>query len=235
MEHGALDRYKFHASEYAVQFVESGMVVGLGFGSTAIHALHLIGRKIEGGELHRIQAVPTAESIEREARQSGIPVVTLEEVERIDLTIDGADEIDPELNLIKGGGGALLREKIVAQATRREIIVADHTKLSPRLGTKFDLPVEVLPFGWGSQVEYLAGLGASSSRRMVEGDQPFISDSGNYILDCHFGPIGDLKGLARALERRAGIVEHGLFLSLASEAIIAGPEGVEHLKPGSSE
>ncbi len=225
-----LDQYKFQACEHAVQFVESGMVVGLGFGSTAIHALHMIGDKIKEGILEEIRSIPTADSIEREARKWGIPISSLEDVGHVDITIDGADEIDPDLNLIKGGGGALLREKIVAQATRREIIVADHTKLSQQLGTRFDLPVEVLPFGWEIHVDFLAGLGADTTRRTERSGEPFISDSGNFILDCHFGPLEDLDGLARELERRAGIVEHGLFLGLASEAIVAGPEGIKHLK-----
>ncbi|MGD8864861.1 MAG: ribose-5-phosphate isomerase RpiA [Anaerolineales bacterium] len=225
-----LDQYKIQACEYAVQYVESGMVVGLGFGSTAIHALRMIGQLIGNGELNDIRAVPTADSIEREARQNGIPIVELGEIKRIDLTIDGADEIDPDLNLIKGGGGALLREKIVAQATDREIIVADHTKLSPQLGTRFDLPVEVLPFGWGAQIEFLTNLGASVSRRSTVKGEPFISDSGNFILDCSFGPIQDPLDLAQALQTRAGVMEHGLFLNLASDAVVAGPEGVDHLR-----
>lgn len=222
--------YKQQAGEYAVQFVESDMVLGLGFGSTAIHALRLIAARISSGDLTGILAVPTGESIEREARQLEIPIVDLGEVSTIDMTIDGADEINPDLQLIKGGGGALLREKIVAQSTTREIIVADHTKLSPRLGTRFGLPVEVIIFGWQSQLRYLENLGAEVSRRVNSKGQPFTSDSGNFILDCHFGPIDDPYGLAQKLERRAGIVEHGLFLDLASEAIIAGPEGIQHLR-----
>jgi ribose 5-phosphate isomerase A len=225
----SIDQYKFQASEYAVQYVESGMVIGLGFGSTAIHALHMIAGKIKQGNLVDIRAIPTADSIEHEARQRGIPLSTLEEVKKVDLTIDGADEIDPDLNLIKGGGGALLREKIVAQATGREIIVADHTKQSERLGTLFDLPVEVIPFGWEVQVEFLGELGAVAERRITDDGEPFTTDSGNYILDCHFGPISDLNHLASELERRAGIVEHGLFLGLVTEAIIAGPDGIKHL------
>jgi ribose 5-phosphate isomerase A len=224
-----LDQYKVQASEFAVQYVESGMVVGLGFGSTAIHALRMIGKFIAEGELKDIRAVPTADSIEREARQNGIPTVELSESKQIDLTIDGADEIDPDLNLIKGGGGALLREKIVAQGSAREIIVADHTKLSARLGSQFDLPIEVLPFGWGTHLEYIADLGGLARRRSTIKGKPFVSDSGNFILDCKFGPIKDPFELARLLQARAGVVEHGLFLDLASEAVIAGPEGIKHL------
>ena len=224
-----LGEYKFQASKHAVQMVRSGNVVGLGFGSTAIYALRLIGELITKGELKDIRAVPTADSIEKAAREHHIPVTKLGEIERIDITIDGADEIDPDLNLIKGGGGALLREKIVAQATKREIIVADHTKRSPQLGTNFNLPVEVLPFGWESQIDFLTELGSAPRRRMSIEGQPFVSDSGNFILDCKFGPISDLASLARRLESRAGIIEHGLFLALASDVVVAGPEGIEHL------
>ena len=141
------DALKKIAGEKAVEYVESGMVVGLGYGSTAIHALRLIGELIRRGELDGIQAIPTADLIAEEARRAGIPLTSLEEHPRIDVTIDGADEVDPTLNLIKGGGGALLREKIVAQASTLNIIVVDEQKLSPVLGTNFDLPVEIIPFG----------------------------------------------------------------------------------------
>jgi ribose 5-phosphate isomerase A len=187
---------------------------------------------IERGELEKIKAVPTADSIERAAHDHHIPTTDLGAIKSIDITIDGADEIDPELNLIKGGGGALLREKIVAQATKREIIVADHTKRSRQLGTNFDLPVEVLPFGWETQIDFLTELGANPRRRMSSEGHPFVSDSGNFILDCKFGPISDLDSLASRLESRAGIIEHGLFLALASEAVIAGPDGIEFIKRG---
>jgi ribose 5-phosphate isomerase A len=228
-EKDLLDGYKHQASKYAVQMVRPGMVVGLGFGSTAIHALRLIGELIQKGELEEIRAVPTSDSIEKAAREHHIPITTLGEIKTIDITIDGADEIDPDLNLIKGGGGALLREKIVAQASRREIIVADYTKRSPQLGTNFDLPVEVLPFGWEAQIDFLTELGADPCRRMTSDDHPFVSDSGNFILDCKFGPISELDSLARRLESRAGIIEHGLFLGLASEAVVAGPDGIDHI------
>lgn len=225
-----LDQYKRQASEYAAQFIESGMVIGLGFGSTAIHALRKIGSMIEEGTIEGIRAVATSDSVERSAREHGIPVVNLDEVKHIDVTIDGADEIDPELNLIKGGGGALLREKIVAQATEREIIVVDYTKLSDELGTRFDLPVEVLPFAWATQMGYIADMGVSSRRRMMADGKPFVTDSGNFILDCEFGPIPAPFELARKLEGRAGVMEHGLFLNLTSEAVVAGPDGIRHLK-----
>jgi ribose 5-phosphate isomerase A len=160
----------------------------------------------------------------------GIPLTTLEDHPEVDLTIDGADEVDPNLDLIKGGGGALLREKIVAQASRREIIIVDETKLSPVLGMKWPVPVEVIPFGWGSQAEFLKSLGANVNPRLDRGKTLFKTDQGNLILDCNFGPIPEPALLAYELDRRVGIVEHGMFLGLASEVIVAGEEGIRHLK-----
>jgi ribose 5-phosphate isomerase A len=220
--------WKKQAGEYAVRFVSDGMIIGLGYGSTAIHALRLIGSRIRTGELRDIMAIPTSDSIASEAKKEGIPLTTFESNPEIAVTIDGADEVDPGLNLIKGGGGALLREKIVAQATRREIIVVDGTKLSPRLGTRFPLPVEVLPFGWSSQAHFLASLGADVKRRMENQTEPYTTDAGNFILDCDFGPIEDPVSLAAELSGRAGIIEHGLFLSVAHDLIIADGSGVRH-------
>jgi len=224
------DALKIMAGEKAVEYVESGMVVGLGYGSTAIHALRLIGKLIRQGELEGIRAIPTADSIADEARRAEIPLTSLEEHPRIDVTIDGADEVDPALNLIKGGGGALLREKIIAQATLLEIIVVDEQKLSPVLGMNFDLPVEIIPFGWRPLEEYLRSLGAEPKLRTKTVGTPFVTDSGNYILDCHFGTINDPYALSAELKNRAGIVEHGLFLDLADEVIIAAGEGIRSLK-----
>jgi ribose 5-phosphate isomerase A len=224
------DALKKLAGEKAVEYVESGMVVGLGYGSTAIHALRLIGELIRRGELEGIQAIPTADLIAEEARRAEIPLTSLEEHPRIDVTIDGADEVDPELNLIKGGGGALLREKIVAQASTLNIIVVDEQKLSPVLGTNFDLPVEIIPFGRRPLEEYLRSLGAEPKVRTKTNGKPFITDNGNYILDCHFGTINDPFALSAELKNKAGIVEHGLFLDLASEVIIAAGDGIRSLK-----
>jgi ribose 5-phosphate isomerase A len=218
------------AGEKAVEYIESGMVVGLGFGSTVIHSLRLIGELIRRGELEGIQAIPTADLIADEARRAGIPLTSLEEHPRIDVTIDGADEVDPELNLIKGGGGALLREKIVAQASTINIIVVDEQKLSPVLGTNFDLPVEIIPFGWRPLEEYLRSIGAEPQLRTKADGKSFVTDSGNFILDCHFGTIDDPYALSAELKSRAGIVEHGLFLDLASEVIIAAGDGIRSLK-----
>ena len=218
---------KRQAAEYAVQFVRSGMALGLGTGSTAIHATRLIGERLKAGVLRDIVGFPTSQATRAEAVRLGIPMLDETMPRALDLTIDGADEVDPELNLIKGGGGALLREKIAAQASARVIIVVDDAKLSPRLGTRFVVPVEVLDFGWQSQARFLTGLGAQVSAR--EGVR---TDQGNMVLDCRFGPIADGPALARAMDARAGIVAHGLFLHLAHAVVVAGVDGVRMLGNG---
>jgi ribose 5-phosphate isomerase A len=224
------DGLKRLAAEQAAALVQSGMVVGLGVGSTAIHAVRRIGALLARGELRDIVGVPCAARVEVEAQRLGIPLTTLEDRPQIDLTIDGADEVDPRLNLIKGGGAALLREKIVAQSSLREVIVVDEGKLSPRLGTHWALPVEVVPFGWGAQARWIAGLGATVSLRRRDDGELLTTDQGNYLLDCTFGPIDDPEGLAARLAARAGIVEHGLFLGLATDLIVAGADGIRHIR-----
>lgn len=225
---GAADSYKRLAGEHAARFVQSGMIVGLGTGSTAIFATRRIAALLRGGERYDITGYATSRAVWQEAVRLGIPMLADEMPTAIDLTIDGADEVDPALNLIKGGGGALLREKIVAQASRRVIIVADESKLSPCLGTLHVLPVEVLPYGWQSQARFLASLNAEVAvRRHVDGSD-FRTDQDNLILDCRFGPIGDPAALAQRLSERAGIVGHGLFLGLADDLIVAGQDGIRH-------
>jgi len=224
-------KFKQQAAERAVEFVRPGMIVGLGTGSTAIFATRRIAQLFRDGRLTGIIAFATSKDVWNEAEQLGLPMMNEEMPETIDLTIDGADEVDPEMNLIKGGGGALLREKIVAQASRRVIIVVDEGKLSPQLGTLHKLPVEVLRFGWRSQFRYLGSLGAQVEIREHSDGKEFVTDSGNLILDCHFGPIPDPVDLSARLGRRAGIVEQGLFLNLATDLIIAGNDGVRHLQP----
>lgn len=220
--------YKKQAAEHAVTFVQSGMVVGLGTGSTAIFATRRLGEMLRHGTLRDILGFATSQATWEEAQRLGIPLLAQEMPRDIDLTIDGADEVDPQLNVIKGGGGALLREKIVAQASRRVVITVDDSKLSPRLGTLHPVPVEVLAFGWRSQARFLESLQATIAVRKNPDGSQFATDSGNMILDCDFGPIADLASLAERLSRRAGIVEHGLFLELATDVIIAGPAGIEH-------
>jgi ribose 5-phosphate isomerase A len=221
------DALKQAAGERAVDWVESGMVVGLGTGSTAIHAIRRIAELIRDGTLREVLGVPTSRASEADARELGIPLTTLADHPVVDLTIDGADEVDPAFDLIKGGGGALLHEKVVAQASLREVIVVDEEKLSPVLGTNRALPVEVVEFGWKPEAEYLTDLGAEVAIRR-QGGSPFVTDEGNWILDCTFAGIGDTERLAAQLSRRAGVVEHGLFLGLTSDLIVAGADGVEH-------
>jgi ribose 5-phosphate isomerase A len=222
-------QYKRQAAERAVEFVQTGMLVGLGTGSTAIFATRRIAHLFHYGHLKDILGIATSVAVREEALRLGLPMMTEEMPRSIDLTIDGADEIDPDLNLIKGGGGALLREKIVAQASRRVIIVTDDSKLSARLGALRTLPIEVFPFGWRSQFLYLESLGARVQVRHSADSSPFITDSGGMILDCNFGPIIHPAELAVILEARAGIAEHGLFLGLTTDVIVAGRDGLRHL------
>ncbi len=223
-------QYKQEAAEYAVKFIQSGMTVGLGTGSTAVYATRRIAELHRNGRLRDIAAFATSSVVWNEAVRLGIPMLTEDLPHEIDVTIDGADEVDPQLNLIKGGGGALLREKIVAQASRREIIIVDESKLAPKLGTHWPVPVEVVAYGWKSQARYLSSLGAEPVIRRASDGSEFRTDQGNMILDSRFGPIADLEGLAQKLASRAGIMEHGLFLNLARDVIVAGPGGIRHLK-----
>ena len=223
-------QYKQQAAEKAVEFVQSGMVVGLGTGSTAIFATRRIARLLKDGQLKNISGFATSKAVWKEAQKLGIPMMSEEMPNNLDLIIDGADEVDPDLNLIKGGGGALLREKIAAQASRRVIIVADDSKLSPKLGSLHAVPVEVISFGWRSQLRYLESLGAKVEARYNADGSLFATDSGNMILDCNFGPIVNPAELASKLDTRAGIAEHGLFLGLATDLIVAGKDGIRHLE-----
>jgi ribose 5-phosphate isomerase A len=231
VEENEVARFKREAAERAVEAIQPGMVVGLGSGSTAAFVVHRLAALRAEGKLRDVVGVPTSVGTEELARALGVPLSTLEEHPVVDLTLDGADEVDPQLRLIKGGGGALLREKIVAQASRRTLIVVDAGKLSPRLGTRWPVPVEVLPFGWRSQALFLEGLGARLTRREGPDGAPYRTDQGNLILDCAFGPIEHPEALAARLEARAGIVAHGLFIGLTSELVMAGPNGVEHRRP----
>lgn len=225
---------KRQAAERAVEFIQSGMIIGLGVGSTAIWATRRIGELINAKQLTNILAIPCSIQTESEARQLGIPLTTLEEHPHIDLTIDGADEVAPNFDVIKGGGGALLREKLVAQATKREIIVVDESKLSPALGTKWAVPVEVIPFGYGSQKVFLESLGAKVVIRQNVDGTTYHTDQGNIILDSNFGAISDSARLGEQLKQRTGIVEHGLFIRLVSDVIVASSSGTRQLtKQGS--
>lgn len=219
--------YKRQAAERAVELVQSGMVVGLGTGSTARFAVRRIGELLAAGTLTDLVGVSTSASTTTEARRLGIPLLQEDWAGEIDLVIDGADEVDPRLDLIKGGGGALLREKIVAQTSRRRVIIVDDSKLSPLLGSRASVPVEVASFGWRAQQHYLEALGAGVTPRAATGGL-FVTEAGNLILDCDFGPLAEPGRLAAQLAGRAGIVEHGLFLGLATDLVVAGPGGIEH-------
>ena len=222
--------FKQLAAEKAVTVIQSGMVVGLGTGSTAIFATRKIGELMQRGELKDILAVATSRATDEEARKLKIPIMDDAIPQTVDVTIDGADEVDPYFQLIKGGGGALLREKIVAQTSARMIVVVDESKLSERLGTRFALPIEVLRFGWRSQAQYVESLGAKVAVRKNSDGTTFLTDSGNLIFDSEFGPIPDPRALALKLGARAGIVEHGLFLGIATDVVVAGENGVRHLE-----
>jgi len=226
----SFDAAKRAAGERAAGLIQGGMVVGLGTGSTAVFATRKLGELLSAGRLRDVVAIPTSKATEEEARRLGIPLVDDSIPSEIDLTIDGADEVDPALNLIKGGGGALFREKIVAQASRRVVIVVDESKLSPALGTRHALPVEVARFGWKSQERFLAGLGLKPTLRTTSEGETYETDQANWILDCTSGPIADPASLAAKLAGRAGLVEHGLFCGIASEVIVAGESGIRELR-----
>ena len=208
------------------------MVVGLGTGSTATFAIEAIGRRLQDGRLRNIVGVPTSNTTARRAAAGGIRLTTLDVQSVIDITIDGADEADPNLDLIKGLGGALLREKIVAVASREVIIVGDYTKRVGRLGTHAPVPVEVIPFARRPVQNYLESLGARVELRLQAG-RPFVTDESNLVLDCYFGLIDNPAELAQAIRARPGVVEHGLFLGIATQLIIATSNGIEryHRRP----
>jgi ribose 5-phosphate isomerase A len=222
---------KVQAAERAVEFIQSGMVVGLGTGSTAVHAVRAVGRLLQTGQLHTIVAIPTSEATAAEARSLHIPLVNFDTHPVIDITIDGADEADPNLDVIKGLGGALLREKIVAAVSKRFVIVADHSKRVTQLGSKAPVPVEVIPFAERPVGDYLQSLGARVEKRLDGADKrPYRTDENNIILDCYLGPIADPYQLAAAIRQQPGVVEHGLFLNMATDVIFATPDGLEHVR-----
>jgi ribose 5-phosphate isomerase A len=224
------EELKLQAALYAVKFVKSGMIVGLGHGSTALKAIELIARSVEQGLLKDILCIPASDAVQKDAEKLKLPLTTLNEHPVLDITIDGADEANPDLNLIKGGGGALLKEKMLAQASMREVIIIDQSKLSPVLGTKWAVPVEVIPFGWRYQAAFIEQLGAVAKLRLNSGGTPYETDQGNLILDCNFGPIEDPAELAALLNQQAGIAEHGLFIGLTDDLVIAGESGIRHLQ-----
>jgi len=228
------DQLKKEAAESAVAQVQDGMIVGLGTGSTAWFAVEAVGRRVAQGL--RIVGIPTSEYTGQHAHSLGIPLTALDENPRIDLTIDGADEVEKStLDVIKGGGGALLREKIVASASKRLVIVVDEAKLVDHLGAGFPVPVEVVPFGWETTAKRVADLGGNPTRRLAQDGKPYLTDGGHYILDCRFGPIASPPRLDAELNAVVGVVEHGLFVGMASQVIVAGTEGIRVLEKSKAE
>lgn len=223
----ANEQEKQAAARASLRFIEDRQVVGLGSGSTATYFIRFLGERVKAGL--KIRGIPTSTGSHDLAASLGIPLLTLDECPQIDVTVDGADEVDPKLRAIKGGGGALLREKIVASATRRLVLVADSTKQVPVLG-KFPLPVEVIPFAQTLLAKKLAALGVDVRPRMEADGKPFVTDEGHHILDCHFGQIADPETLARRLSDMPGVVEHGLFINMASVVLIATGKEVLELR-----
>lgn len=222
------ERLKRLAAERAVELVEDGFLLGLGTGSTAWHVLEVLAERIRSGALRGIRGIATSRRTEKHALSLGIPLEGLSPETAPDLVLDGADEVDPRLNLIKGLGGALLWEKIVATAAKRLVIVVDSSKTVERLGTRGPLPVEVEPFGWGTQLPFLERLGARAELRRLDNGEPFVTDSGHYLLECLFDQgIPEPERLQCTLRQNPGILESGLFLGMTDTVVVAGDEGVE--------
>jgi ribose 5-phosphate isomerase A len=224
-----MDEMKRQAAARALDEVRDGMKLGLGTGSTAKHFVELLGEKVRSGL--NVVGVPTSEATRADAERCGVPLGSLDEIDRLDLTVDGADEIDPQLNLIKGGGGALLREKIVAAASDRMIVIADDSKWVAALG-RFPLPIEVIPFGLAATRRAIGaalaagGMAGRLEIRNGKDGHAFVTDGGHWIVDAHVGVIPDAPALAASLAAIPGVVEHGLFVGLATTAVLAGPAGI---------
>lgn len=220
-----LRAYKRAAAERALDAVSNGMLLGLGTGSTAEAMLHALGERLRDGRLRDVVGVPTSEATARLARELLIPLTTLEDRALLDLTLDGTDEVDARLDLVKGLGGALLREKIVASSSRKLVIIADEGKRVARLGARAPIPVEIVAFGRPLVERRVAELGGVPALRLRADGAPFITDEGHQILDCRFGPF-ESASLAASLAAIPGVVEHGLFLGLTTRVVLGGPSGV---------
>lgn len=225
----ANEQEKEAAARASLRFVKDGQIVGLGTGSTAWYFIQLLGEAVKNGL--RVKGIPTSVRSREQAESLGIPLTTLDEYQQIDVTVDGADEVDPELRLIKGGGGALLREKIIASATKQLVIVVDASKRVPVLG-RFPLPVEVIKFAEALVLKKIEALGAKVTLRRVTDGKPFLTDENNHILDCRFERIPDADRLARQLSDMPGVVEHGLFIGMASVVLVANGSEIVELRRG---
>lgn len=228
---GEIAAMKRAAAGRAATLVHSGMAVGLGHGSTAVAVVPFLAKRVRQGELSDVVFVPASRFMAEALRREALPVAALDDVPRLDIDIDGADEIDPAGDCIKGGGGALLYEKIVAQAARRLVIVADVGKLSPRLGARHALPVEITPFALAPELRFLETCGGKPTVRLRPDGDPMRTERGNVIADCAFGPLADPAGLAARLDARGGVAGHGLFLGMADRILVAGPDGVREITP----
>jgi ribose 5-phosphate isomerase A len=225
-----VDVWKKAAAAVAADLVVDDMVVGLGTGSTAAFLVSILGERVRQGL--EIVAIPTSERTRQHALAEGITLIDFSDQQRIDLTIDGADEIARgSLDLIKGAGGALLREKIVASASDRMVVISDASKLVDRLGGGFAVPIEIAPFGWEVTISRLRDRSQAVRLRRAVNDAPYLTDGGNYIADCDFSPIADAAALERDLGSIVGVLETGLFIGMASEVIVAGADGVQRLMP----
>lgn len=229
-EHSQQDQLKAAAAEAAAAQLQDGMIVGLGTGTTAAFAIEAIGKRVAQGL--KIIGVPTSERTTQQAAALGIPLAPVEEHEWIDVTIDGADEVEiGTLNLIKGRGGALLREKIVATSSRKLIIIVDDSKLVNRLGSHDPIPVEVVTFGWETTERRLRRIGGNPVLRRFGDGTIFVTDGGHYILDCKFGALPESADTERKLNNTVGVVEHGMFLGMTGMVIVGGSNGVKILEP----
>jgi ribose 5-phosphate isomerase A len=222
----ANDLEKEAAARASLRYIKDGQVVGLGTGTTASHFVQLLGEQVKQGL--RIRGIPTSVRAAEQATSLGIPLTNFDECQQIDVTVDGADEVDPQLRLIKGGGGALLREKIVASATKQYVIVVDGSKQVATLG-KFPLPVEVIKFAQALIAKKITELGAEVALRRTADGKPYLTDENNYILDCHFAKIRGADGLANKLSDMPGVVEHGLFINMANVVLVARGSEVTEL------
>ena len=228
MSSSTISKMKSNAAKFAVDFISSGMTVGLGSGSTAMLAVEEIAARIKQETLKDLICIPSSSHTKETALAIGLQVSGFDEATSLDINIDGADEIDSECNLIKGGGGALLKEKILAQNCRRNIVIVDESKISGKLGEKWHLPVEVLPFSWQAESVFLESLGAVVKLRTDDEDEPFVTDQENYILDCNFGIISQPGNLSYTLNQRAGIIEHGLFIDTTHDLVVGRAGKVDH-------